>query len=110
MSLDAFGNVTNAADTAGNSWQFSYTANSILTNEVFTSLRLCASARETNALSRQIDAYSRPAGYDLAINNTPRSRVRYGLEVADFSDLPFGKEPNIYDLKIYYFSTCQKGK
>ena len=80
MSLDAFGNVTNAIDTVGNAWQFSYTHNSTLTNEVFTSLRLCASARETNALSRQVDAYSRPLGYDLAINNTPRSRVRYGYD------------------------------
>ena len=38
------------------------------TNEVFTSLRLCDSARQTNALARPFDAYSRPAvaayGYD----------------------------------------------
>ena len=48
------------------------------TNEVFTSLRLCDSARETNALSRLIYAYSRPAGYDLVIGDTLRSRTRYG--------------------------------
>ena len=48
---DVFGNVTNATDTAGNSWQFTYSANSTLTNEVFTSLRFCDSARETNTLT-----------------------------------------------------------
>ena len=73
MSLDA-------TDTSGNAWQFSSTHNSTLTNEVFTSLRLCDSARQTNALARPFDAYSRPAGYDLAIGDTPRSRVRYGYD------------------------------
>ena len=57
MSLDA-------TDTSGNAWQFSSTHNSTLINEVFTSPRLCDSARETNALARPFDAYSRPVGYD----------------------------------------------
>ena len=50
------------------------------TNEVFTSLRLCDSARETNALTRLLDADSRPIGYDLTIGATPRSRTRYGYD------------------------------
>ena len=80
LSFDAFGNITNAIDTAGNAWQFSYTHNSTLTNEVFTSLRLCDSARQTNTPARLLDADSRPIGYDLTIGATPRSRTRYGYD------------------------------
>ncbi len=77
---DAFGNVTNAADTAGNSWQFAYAANSTRTNEVFISSCLRDSVCQTNVLARRVDAYSRPVGYDLTLGDTPCSRVHYGYD------------------------------
>ena len=82
LQLDAYGNVTNVTDAAGNQWRHTYGFNSLLLGEKFVhtgGTRSCASVT-TNILSRSIDPFDRPSGYALSVNDTSKGGVGYAYD------------------------------
>ena len=71
---NAYGNVTNAVDAAGNAWSYIYGANSVLLGET------AETAGRESVLTRHVDAFQRPTGYSLAVDGVARGGVGYAYD------------------------------
>ena len=86
LACDAYGETTNAVDTAGNAWRYVYGENSALLCEtnVLAGGRLSPAAGQgnmfipsTGVMSRALDAQGRPAGYSLSVDGTAKGGIGY---------------------------------
>ena len=81
LQRDAYGNVTNAADAAGNAWTYVHDANSVPRGETWIMAGGTRSVESTtNELSRSVDAFQRPTGYALAVDGVGKGGVGYAYD------------------------------
>jgi len=81
LQRDAYGNVTNAADAAGNAWTCVHDANSVPRGETWVMAGGTPSvAFTTNELSLSVDAFRRPTGYALVVDGVGKGGVGYSYD------------------------------
>lgn len=81
LQRDAYGNVTNAADAAGNAWTYVHDANSVPRGETWVMAGGTPSvASTTNELFRSVDAFRRPTRYALAVDGVGKGGVGYSYD------------------------------
>ena len=80
LQLDDYGNATNVADAAGNSWRYEYGFHSKLLAEKYATSGGPRSVAATNNIVRAYDSFDRPTGYALSINGTSRCGIGYAYD------------------------------
>ena len=80
LQLDDYGNATNVADAAGNSWRYEYGFHSKLLAEKYATSGGPRSVAATNNIVRAYDSFDRPTGYALSINDTSRCGIGYAYD------------------------------
>ena len=80
LQLDDYGNATNVAEAAGNSWRYEYGFHSKLLAEKYATSGGPRSVAATNNIVRAYDSFDRPTGYALSINGTSRCGIGYAYD------------------------------